>query len=388
MDPRPGRGRHGPGLRARHRSSASWPAGAAAGGSTRSCRRCSWSPRRCRTSGSALLLIMYLSLQTTAWLPNDFNYDQGLTPGLHLAFIRNVLWHAILPGMATILITSIGGWILTMRNNMITTLAEDYVRMGRAKGLLQPQDHVPGTQRATRSCPTCRASRCPSASSSRHDPRRVRLQLPRPRLPLLRGDGQRRLPAAAGAVPARDRSRCSSPSCSATSRPSGSTPAPGRRGDPMTCTARQHAPDHRARWSAAPAGPARRRWRRPRMVGHPAQPQGHGRPASCSCCSASWRVPRAVHHDPPPQRHRLVPAETAPSRPAPTGSAPPASARTSTPRWSTAPAVAGHRPRGRPRPRPSCRSSSASRRPTSAAGPTTCCRCSPTCSWSCRRSRC
>ena len=35
----------------------------------------------------------------------------------------------------TILITSIGGWILTMRNNVITVLAEDYVRMARAKGL-------------------------------------------------------------------------------------------------------------------------------------------------------------------------------------------------------------------------------------------------------------
>jgi len=39
-----------------------------------------------------------------------------------------------LPAM-TVLITSIGGWILTMRNNMVTVLAEDYVRMGRAKGL-------------------------------------------------------------------------------------------------------------------------------------------------------------------------------------------------------------------------------------------------------------
>ena len=34
-----------------------------------------------------------------------------------------------------LLITTIGTWILTMRNNMITTLAEDYVRMARAKGL-------------------------------------------------------------------------------------------------------------------------------------------------------------------------------------------------------------------------------------------------------------
>ena len=35
----------------------------------------------------------------------------------------------------TILITSIGGWILTMRNNMITVVAEDYIKMARAKGL-------------------------------------------------------------------------------------------------------------------------------------------------------------------------------------------------------------------------------------------------------------
>jgi peptide/nickel transport system permease protein len=50
------------------------------------------------------------------------------------SFISDVLVHAVLPGV-TIVVTSIGGWILTMRNNMIMTLAEDYVRMARAKGL-------------------------------------------------------------------------------------------------------------------------------------------------------------------------------------------------------------------------------------------------------------
>ena len=45
-----------------------------------------------------------------------------------------MLSHAFLPAMA-LLITTIGTWILTMRNTMITTLAEDYVRMARAKGL-------------------------------------------------------------------------------------------------------------------------------------------------------------------------------------------------------------------------------------------------------------
>src|SRR4051794_13108779 len=81
-----------------------------------------------------LLLILVFSVWTGGLLPSDFNYDTGLQPSLTAGFAASVLRHAILPAM-TILIASIGGWILTMRNNMITTLAEDYVRMGRAKGL-------------------------------------------------------------------------------------------------------------------------------------------------------------------------------------------------------------------------------------------------------------
>ena len=81
-----------------------------------------------------LLLILVFSVWTGGLLPSDFNYDTGLQPALTPSFAANVLVHAVLPA-ATILIASIGGWILTMRNNMITTLAEDYVRMGRAKGL-------------------------------------------------------------------------------------------------------------------------------------------------------------------------------------------------------------------------------------------------------------
>jgi peptide/nickel transport system permease protein len=81
-----------------------------------------------------LMLILVFSVWTHGWLPSDFNYDPDLQPEFSLGFIENVLKHAVLPA-ATILITSIGAWILTMRNNMITTLAEDYVRMGRAKGL-------------------------------------------------------------------------------------------------------------------------------------------------------------------------------------------------------------------------------------------------------------
>jgi peptide/nickel transport system permease protein len=81
--------------------------------------------------GLVLILIFGVKLN---WLPEFNSYSNTLTPGFNLTFIWDVIRHAILPA-ATLLITTIGTWILTMRNTMITTLAEDYVRMARAKGL-------------------------------------------------------------------------------------------------------------------------------------------------------------------------------------------------------------------------------------------------------------
>jgi peptide/nickel transport system permease protein len=80
------------------------------------------------------LLAIYLFAARLGVLPNGGSYSLGATPSFTLGYVGDVLQHAILPGL-TILITSIGGWILTMRNNTITVLAEDYVRMARAKGL-------------------------------------------------------------------------------------------------------------------------------------------------------------------------------------------------------------------------------------------------------------
>jgi len=80
------------------------------------------------------MLLILVFATTLNWLPADFNYDPSILPGFSPGFIGSVAQHAVLPAF-TLLITSIGGWILTMRNNMITTVAEDYVRMARAKGL-------------------------------------------------------------------------------------------------------------------------------------------------------------------------------------------------------------------------------------------------------------
>ncbi|MGB9112509.1 MAG: ABC transporter permease [Acidimicrobiales bacterium] len=81
--------------------------------------------------GMIAILVFAIKLQ---WLPQGGGYVNGATVTLSWGFIGDVLEHAVLPGL-TLIITSIGGWILTMRNNMITTLSEDYIRMARAKGL-------------------------------------------------------------------------------------------------------------------------------------------------------------------------------------------------------------------------------------------------------------
>jgi peptide/nickel transport system permease protein len=80
------------------------------------------------------LLLLYVFAVTFNWLPLSSNYSIGTEPSLSLSFIGDVVVHAILPGISLIVVTA-GLWIYSMRNNMITTLAEDYVKMGRAKGL-------------------------------------------------------------------------------------------------------------------------------------------------------------------------------------------------------------------------------------------------------------
>ena len=80
-----------------------------------------------------MIFIMVFGLKLH-WLPWSGGADISAVPGWNADYIGNVLEHAILPALA-LLITTIGTWVLIMRNNMVTTLAEDYVRMARAKGL-------------------------------------------------------------------------------------------------------------------------------------------------------------------------------------------------------------------------------------------------------------
>lgn len=81
----------------------------------------------------ALLLLFFLGF-VLGWFPTSGAFSQTGIPGWNWAFFGDALYHAILPGLS-ILITSFGGWIIGMRNNMINTLGDDYVTFAEANGL-------------------------------------------------------------------------------------------------------------------------------------------------------------------------------------------------------------------------------------------------------------
>jgi peptide/nickel transport system permease protein len=81
----------------------------------------------------ALILVELLAIRFHAF-PTGQGYDNGLIPGWHWDFISSALYHSLLPAL-TIILTSIAGWMLQMRNVMITTSGEDYVIAAQAKGL-------------------------------------------------------------------------------------------------------------------------------------------------------------------------------------------------------------------------------------------------------------
>lgn len=68
------------------------------------------------------------------WFPIGKAYGVGMSPELTPEFIGQVLHHGFLPA-ATIVIASLGGWMLGMRNMMLTVLDEDYIMVAQAKGM-------------------------------------------------------------------------------------------------------------------------------------------------------------------------------------------------------------------------------------------------------------
>lgn len=81
----------------------------------------------------ALLMILLLSDKVHIF-PSSGSYATGITVGFTGSFIGSAVYHALLPAIS-IVISSLAGWLLGMRNMMITTMSEDYVTAAEAKGL-------------------------------------------------------------------------------------------------------------------------------------------------------------------------------------------------------------------------------------------------------------
>ena len=85
----------------------------------------------------ALVLVLIFGQTGTMlkWFPSLFGYDiYRANPGLNLPYVASIISHGILPA-ATVVLASTAGFILAMRNQMITTMDEDFVLMAQAKGL-------------------------------------------------------------------------------------------------------------------------------------------------------------------------------------------------------------------------------------------------------------
>jgi peptide/nickel transport system permease protein len=80
------------------------------------------------------LLAITLFAGPDSYFPSGQGYEPGIVPGWNAEFISSAFQHSLLPGL-TIIVSSVSGWILGMRNMMVTVAAEDYITVAHAKGL-------------------------------------------------------------------------------------------------------------------------------------------------------------------------------------------------------------------------------------------------------------
>jgi peptide/nickel transport system permease protein len=80
------------------------------------------------------LLALTVFAVDLGWFPLSGGAGFGQVPSFSASFIGTAIDHAALPA-ATIVVSSFGGWLLTMRNMTVTTMSEDYITVARAKGL-------------------------------------------------------------------------------------------------------------------------------------------------------------------------------------------------------------------------------------------------------------
>lgn len=80
------------------------------------------------------LVVLTLFAVNLRWFPISGGYTAGTQASLSWGFIGDAVRHGALPAL-TIVVSSLAGWLLGMRNVMIQTMDEDYVHLAEAKGL-------------------------------------------------------------------------------------------------------------------------------------------------------------------------------------------------------------------------------------------------------------
>jgi peptide/nickel transport system permease protein len=70
------------------------------------------------------------------WFPMAHAYSDQVSPGWSWAYLGSVLTHLLMPA-GTVILISVGGWLIGMRSTMVSVLSEDYIVMAEAKGLPQ-----------------------------------------------------------------------------------------------------------------------------------------------------------------------------------------------------------------------------------------------------------
>lgn len=81
----------------------------------------------------AMLALFFFGFQL-GWFPVRHAFSDHLSPAWTWEFMYSVAGHAVLPA-GTIVIATMGGWMLGMRNVMVGVLGEDYTLLAYAKGL-------------------------------------------------------------------------------------------------------------------------------------------------------------------------------------------------------------------------------------------------------------
>lgn len=82
------------------------------------------------------LIVVYIFGFSLGWFPFVNGYDIYGQIDLSWRFISSVIDHGFLPAL-TLVLSSLAGWMLVMRNSMVGVLSDDYVLMANAKGLPQ-----------------------------------------------------------------------------------------------------------------------------------------------------------------------------------------------------------------------------------------------------------